>query len=326
MQPPLNTLADSIANQRDALKDMLRDPLARIARECSDAWNDRQKLDDVLTDALASLPMCKYMYALDTNAIQISDNISRDGLIEKDFGRDRSSRPYMNERVPSAGFLLSQAYISLRARRPSLTAIQNVRDASGRVLGFVGADFDLRNLPLTGKLYDEPTHWRQIKGDPAIRGTVFHQTRSNSLMDTHIDTVLGVMEELMVDHGVFHGKLHFSSSRATIWLTDDPYRYRLLDIDALTDPDTCLIYPHRPYPADAAVPRDKVRPILDSLRDLRFMDEMFYLRAGSLNIFNGMVALTFSCDGSHYLPWDEYLNKGADFWASGSAEGQACPV
>lgn len=326
MQPPLNTLADSIANQRDALKDMLRDPLARIARECSDAWGDRQKLDAVLTDALVSLPMCKYMYALDTNAIQVSDNISRDGLIEKDFGRDRSSRPYMNERVPSAGFLLSQAYISLRARRPSLTAIQNVRDASGRVLGFVGADFDLRNLPLTGKLYDEPTHWRQIKGDPAIRGTVFHQTRSNSLMDTHIDTVLGVMEELMVDHGVFHGKLHFSSSRATIWLTDDPYRYRLLDIDALTDPDTCLIYPHRPYPADAAVPRDKVRPILDSLRDLRFMDEMFYLRAGSLNIFNGMVALTFSCDGSHYLPWDEYLNKGADFWASGSAEGQACPV
>jgi len=326
MQPPLNTLADSIARQRESLKDMLRDPLARIARECSDAWGDRQKLDAVLSDALASLPMCKYMYALDTNAIQISDNISRDGLIEKDFGRDRSDRPYMNERVPSAGFLLSQAYISLRARRPSLTAIQNVRDANGRVLGFVGADFDLRNLPLTGKLYDEPTHWRQIKGDPAIRGTVFHQTRSNSQMDLHIDTVLGVMEELMADHGVFHGKLHFSSSRVTIWLTDDPYRYRLLDIDALTDPNTCLIYPHRPYPDNAVVPKDKIRPILDSLRDLRFMDEMFYLRAGSLNIFNGMVALTFSCDGSHYLPWDEYLNKGADFWASGNAEGQACPV
>lgn len=326
MQPPLNSLADSIANQRESLKDMLRDPLARIARECSDVWDARHKLDAVLTNALASLPMCKYLYALDTNAIQISDNISRDGLIEKDFGRDRSDRPYMNERVPSAGFLLSQAYISLRARRPSLTAIQNVRDASGRVLGFVGADFDLRNLPLTGKLYDEPTHWRQIKGDPAIRGTVFHQTRSNSQMDLHIDTVLGVMEELMVDHGVFHGKLHFSSSRATIWLTQDPFRYRLLDIDALTDPDTCLIYPHRPYPADAVVPRDRIRPILDSLRDLRFMDEMFYLRAGSLNIFNGLVALTFSCDGSHYLPWNEYLDKGADFWASGSAEGQACPV
>lgn len=326
MQPPINSLQESIARQRTALKDMLREPLAHTASECSKAWNDRKELDNVLTKALASLPMCKYMYALNTDAVQVSDNISREGLIEKDFGRDRSDRPYMNERVPSEGFLLSQAYISLRARRPSLTAIQIVRDESGRVLGFVGADFDLRNLPLTGKLYEEPTYWRQIKGDPAIRGTVFHQTRSSSMMDNSIDTVLGVMEELMVDHGVFHAILHFSSSRAVIWLFDDPYRYRLLDIDALTDPDTCLIYPHQPYPENAVVPKNKIRPILDSLRDLRFMDEMFYLRSGTLNIFNGVVGLTFSCDGSHYLPWDEFLSKGHDFWASGSAEGQACTL
>lgn len=326
MQPPPNTLQENIYHQRQALKDLLREPLANAAAACSQAWGDRQKLNTILTRALENLPMCKYMYALDTSAIQVSDNISRDGLIEKDYGRDRSNRPYMNERVPSTGFLLSQAYISLRARRPSLTAIQIVREPSGRVLGFVGADFDLRNLPLTGKLYDEPTHWRQIKGDPAIRGTVFHQTRNDSMMDLHIDTVLGVMEELMTDHGIFHGKLHFSSSRATIWLTDDPYRYRLLDIDALTDPDTCLIYPPRPYPATALVPRDQIRAVLDGLRELRFMDEMFYLRAGSLNIFNGMVGLTFSCDGSHYLPWDDFLSKGYDFWASGEAPGLECPI
>jgi hypothetical protein len=326
MHTPSGTLQESIARQREALKTLLRDPLEQAAQACSQVWGDRQRLDAVLTGALAKLPMCKYLYALDTNAVQLSDNISRDGLIAKDFGRDRSDRPYMNERVPSEGFLLSQAYISLRARRPSLTAIQIVRGPSGRVLGFVGADFDLRNLPLTGKLYDEPTHWRQIKGDPAIRGTVFHQTRSNSQMDLHIDTVLGVMEELMTDHGIFHGKLHFSSSRATIWLTDDPFRYRLLDIDALTDPDTCLIYPHRPYPTDALVPKDKIRPVLDGLRELRFMDEMFYLRSGSLNIFNGMIGLTFSCDGSHYLAWDEFLGKGYDFWASGDVSGETCPV
>jgi len=326
MQPSPNSLQESIARQRQALKDLLREPLAQTAAACSQVWNDRRELDNALITALTALPICKYLYALDTNATQVSDNISRDGLIESDFGRSRAKRPYMNERVPSAGFLLSQAYISLRAKRPSLTAIQVVRNTTGRVLGFIGADFDLRNLPLTGKLYDEPTHWRQIKGDPAIRGTVFHQTRNDSMMDLHLDTVLGIMEELMTDHGIFHGKLHFSSSRATIWLTDDPYRYRLLDIDALTDPDTCLIYPHRPYPADALVPRNKIRPILDCLRDLRFMDEMFYLRAGSLNIFNGMVGLTFSCDGSHYLPWDEFLSKGYDFWASGNLSGDTCPI
>ena len=316
-----NTLQESIARQRNALKTLLRDILATAARECSRVWGDRAQLNAVLGRTLEALTSGKYTYALDTNAIQISDTISRGGPIETDFGRDRSSRPYMNERVPSAGFLLSQAYISLRTKRPSLTAVQLVRDQDGRVLGFVGADFDLRDLPLTRELYAEPTYWRQIKGDPAIRGNVFQQTRTQSQMDENIDTVLSVVEELIIEHGIFHGKLHFSSSRATIWLVDDPYRYRLLDIDALTHPDTCLLWPHRAYPAEALTPQHAIRPILESLRALRFMDETFYLRAGSINIFNGMVGLTFSCDGSHYLPWDEFLNKGYDFWASGKAVG-----
>ena len=319
--PSSPTLAESVTKQREALANLLREPLALAAEACSRAWPSRAGLNTALTHALTTIPACKYLYALDTRAIQLSDNISREGPIETDYGRDRSDRPYMREAVPNQGFLLTQAYISLRAKRPSLTAIQIVRDDDGKALGFVGADFDLRDLPITGKLYEEPTYWRQIKGDPAIRGAVFHQTRSDSQMDLNLDTVLGVMEELMTDRGVFHGKLHFSSSRATIWVVDDPYRYRLLDINALTDPDTCLIYPHHDYPADAVVPRDKIRPVLDSLRALRFMDETFYLRAGSLNIFNGMVGLTFSCDGSHYLPWDEYLSKGYDFWASGKSLG-----
>lgn len=320
------TLAESVAQQREALANLLREPLALAAEACSRAWPSRGGLNAALTHALPTMPACKYLYALDTQAIQLSDNISREGLIETDYGRDRADRPYMREAVPNQGFLLTQAYISLRAKRPSLTAIQIVRDDDGRVLGFVGADFDLRDLPITAKLYDEPTYWRQIKGDPAIRSAVFHQTRSDSQMDLHLDTVLGVMEELMTDRGVFHGKLHFSSSRATVWLVDDPYRYRLLDIQALTNADTCLIYPHVDYPANALVPKDKIRPVLDALRALRFMDETFYLRAGSLNIFNGMVGLTFSCDGSHYLPWDEFLGKGYDFWAPGNQGGQSCPV
>lgn len=321
-----STLAESVARQREALANLLREPLAVAAEACSRAWPNRAGLNAALLHALTTLPSCKYLYALDTRAVQLSDNISREGLIETDYGRDRSDRPYMNEAVPNQGFLLSEAYISLRAKRPSLTAIQIVRSDDGQVLGFVGADFDLRDLPITGKLYEEPTYWRQIKGDPAIRGAVFQQTRSESALDRNLDTVLGVLSELMEDHGVFHGKLHFSSSRATVWLVDDPYRYRLLDIDALTDPDTCLIYPRVPYPANAVVPREQIRPVLDALRGLRFMDETFYLRAGSLNIFNGMVGLTFSCDGSHYLPWDEFLSKGYDFWAPGNLGGQSCPV
>jgi hypothetical protein len=317
MQTPKDTLQASIARQRESLVTRLKEPLRGLARACSEVWGSREQIDEVLKKGLVEFPYCKYLYALDTDAMQISDNIGHEGIIEKDFGRDRSQRPYMREAVPSTDFLLSQAYISLRQRRPSLTAIQIVRDANGQALGFVGVDFDLRDMPLTSEHYEEPRVWRQIKGDPAIRGTVFHQFRVDSQLDVRIEDALGVLEELVVDHGVFQIVLHFSSNRATIWTLDDPYRYRLLEFEALTDPDTCLAYPHLDYPADAAIPSSKIRPLLDAISKLRFMDEMFYLRSCSLNIFNGIVSLTFSCDGSHYLPYDEFLEKDVGFWVGG---------
>ena len=314
MTQPKATLQESIARQREALSGILRSPLHDIAEACSKVWGDRQKLNEVLTQGLSTVPNCKYLYALDTNAIQLSDNASHAGLLTKHFGRDRSARPYMSEAVPSTDFLLSGSYISLRAKRPSLTAIQIVRNNKGSALGFIGADFDLRDLPLTRELYEEPRYWQQIKGDPSIRGTVFHQTRVESRMDRHLDTIISVITELMTNYGVFHVILHFSSSRAIIWLMNDPYRYRLLDIESLIDPDICLAYPAHDYATDAVVKAEKIRPILEGFKQLRFMDEMFYLRSGTLNIFNGVVGLTFSCDGSHYIPYDEFLNQEHAFW------------
>ncbi|MGM0594811.1 MAG: PDC sensor domain-containing protein [Pseudomonadota bacterium] len=310
------TLKQSIAEQRKSLKKMMKAPMTRVAQACVPVWQERARLDELLLSSLKDIPYCKFLYALDPHGVQVSSNISQEGLIEKEYGRDRSQRPYMQQIKVGNDFLLSEAYISMRARRPSLTALKTIIDENGNLFGYIGADFDLRDLPLTRELYDEPTSWRQIKGDPAIRGTVFHQTRTDSRMDKHIDEVLGVVEELILEHGIFHAKLHFSSSRATIWLTDDPYRYRLMDIDMLNDPDICLAYPRHPYPEGAVVPAKRIRDILEGLRELRYMDDMFYLRAGAVNIFNGMVSLTFSCDGSHYIPWDEFLNKEHAFWAS----------
>jgi len=294
---------------------MLVEPLSFLAHRCGQAWPDRERLNQVLMAGLRTVPHCRYLYALDAKTVQVSDNISKEGLIEQDFGRDRSDRPYMQERMPPNGLLLSQAYISMRAGRPSLTAVQRI-EADGRQLGFLGADFDLRDLPLTRELYREPDHWQQMKGDPAIRGSLFQQRRVESLMDQNIDSVLSVIDELVTESGVFHAKLHFSSSRATIWLVEDPYCYRILGYEALVDPDICLAYPLHPYPEKAIVPAGAVRPILEGFKRLRFADEVIYLRAGSLNIFNGMVSLNFSCDGSHYLRYDEFLNEESPFWRS----------
>lgn len=313
MTQPKGNLQESIAHQREALIDLLQEPMQELAVNCSRVWGERNKLNELLAEALKNLPYCKHLYALDTHAVQISDNVSHEGLLEG-FGRDRANRPYMGGIVAGSALMLSDAYISLRERRPSLTALQVVRDADGNALGYIGAYFGLRDLPLTRKLYEEPRYWRQIKGDPSIRGTVFHQTRSDSEMDKHIDTVMGVMAELMLYHGVFHVMFHFSSSRAVVWVMEDPYRYRLLDIKELIDPDICFAYPRTPYSAEALVPADQIRAVLDSFRALRLMDEMFYLRSATLNIFNGIVGLTFSCDGSHYIPYDEFLGMDREFW------------
>jgi hypothetical protein len=304
---------ESIYLQRELLARILHEPLSRLAGRCAAAWGDRQALNRVLAEGFSEIPYCTYLYCLGTNGVQASDNIDANGEVPGHFGRNRSDRPYMREPVPSWGFLLSDAYISLRQKRPSLTALQVVWDQGGS-LGYLGADFDLRALPATTEPYREPTTWRQVKGDPAIRGNLFQQCRVESPMDRTLGQALSILEELLTEHGVFQTQIHFSSSQALIWTLDDPYRYRILDHEALADPDICLVFPNRPYPADAIVPRAEVGRILERLSALRTADENIYLRQSSINLFNGMVSLTFSCDGSHYMPHRQFLDAGSAFW------------
>jgi hypothetical protein len=219
----------------------------------------------------------------------------------------------MQEAVPVWGFLLSDAYIGQTEHRPSLTALQVVCRGD-QTLGYLGANFDLRNLPVTAELYEEPDDWRQIKGDPAIRSAVFQQSRVESPLDRHLEQALSIIEELLTERGVYQCQIHFSSSLATIWTLDDPLRYRILDHEALSDPDICLLYPPRAYPPDAAIAPDDVGRILATLQALRLTDPTLYLRVASINLFNGMVSATFSCDGSHYMPHDEFLAKDTSFW------------
>jgi len=306
-------LKQRILRQRTLLYNMLVDPMQRVAHQCLHVCQDRVLLDATLLASLHQVPYCTYLYAMDPQGHQISSNAAQTGLMPEDFGRDRSHRPYMRELVPNRDMILSDAYISLRANRPSVTAVQKVHRGN-ELIGYIGADFDLRELPITKDLYADPGRWRQLKGDPAIRGQLFQQRRVQSRLDANIDQILPVLEELVTDNGVFHVKVHFSSSRATVWLADDPYRYQLLEFDELVDPDICLAFRHQPYPGDAVVPQESIRPILETFKQLRFADQTIYLRSGSINIFNGIVGLNFSCDGSHYVPHDLFLVPESEFW------------
>lgn len=315
-------LQRQVTQQRIIINETLRPQTAKLAIRCRPLLGDREALERVLQEAMLSLPYCKYLYVLDAGGRQITSNITRNSIQPDQYGRNRSGRPYMQGVDDSElDFSLSSAYISRNKRRPSLTGVQIIRDRDGGVAGYLGVDYDLRELPHVEQLHEAEKRWTQAKGDPSIRSNVFNQSRVESLLDSRVDETIALLVELMSCHGVFHGKLHFASSRATIWTVDNPYSYRILDFESLTDPDICLAYPHREYPDIAVVPVDNIARIFAIMRELRFSDETIYLRAGSLNLCNGMVSLNFSCDGSHYIPYDEFLAKDLGFWF-GQRSGQ----
>lgn len=304
---------DNIYLQREELAHILREPLQKLAECCAPVWGICDALDAILAEHFSSIPHCSLLYCMGIDGIQICNDVGPNGVMSEPVEPDRSQRPYMKETMPSWGFLLSDAYIGETEHHPSLTALQVVsKDA--QTVGYLGATFDLRNLPVTSQLYAEPGYWRQVKGDPAIRSTVFLQSRVDSRMDGNLDQALSILEELLTQRGVFQCQIHFSSSQATIWTVDDPLRYRLLDQEALSDPDICLVYPARDYPTQAAIHQNEIEQILNTMRDLRFSDPTIYLRIAMINIFNGIVNVTFSCDGSHYMPHEEFLAKGPAFW------------
>ena len=318
-----STVTKTVKKLRKFLTTHLSNSLEKLVLELPPILNNPDKLNDHLSKAINKLPYCKYIYVLDVKGIQISATVSHEEKNTYSMGRDRSPRPYMkNLFKPREGedFELSKAYITKNTKRPSVTGIQLIRDQQGNRLGFLGVDYDLRELPRDDTMYEEPRQWRQIKGDPAIRSGLFLQQRAESQMDKKLSDVMTILEELMLEHGVYHCQVHYSSSRVTIWHVDDPYTYRILTMDELSDSEICLAYPQRPYFERNIVPKKDICNVFKQFSALRFADETVYLRSGSLNLVNGFTGLNFSCDGTHYLTYDEFLSRGLEFWFGADTE------
>ena len=151
--------------------------------------------------------------------------------------------------------------------------------------------------------------WLQIRGDPSIREFLFFQERRLNKFDRHLDEVLARIADLFCNHGVFHAKVHFSSGQVTLWLVDDPLRYRVHVKEEFLDLDVVHHYPSVPYTREAVLHQTSIMPVLQGFKRLRLKDPQIYLRSGSLNVVNGIVGLNFSCDGSHYMSCNDFLVK-----------------
>jgi len=150
-------------------------------------------------------------------------------------------------------------------------------------------------------------HWLQIKGDPSVRRFVFEQTRTASLFDARIEELMATVGCLLTRHGVFHAKIHFSSNQLTCWLYNDPYRYRVFVGEEVFAADFLRGFAQVVAIDKPLIAAESMPAILAEFTRLRLKDESVYLRNGSLNLINGLIGMTFSCDGSHYLPVGEFF-------------------
>ena len=162
-----------------------------------------------------------------------------------------------------------------------------------------------------------PERWLQIKGDPSVRAFLFQQQRVESRFDQQIDCVLDTMFRLLVTKGAFHVKAHFSSSQLTCWFHADPYNYQVFVGDDVLAAD--FLDRFADHDIEHLGPRvavDDLAPVLAEFRRLRLTDRQVYLRNASINRVNGLIGMTFSCDGSHYIDFRDFLNR-LDCFGSG---------
>ncbi|MCG7963880.1 MAG: hypothetical protein N0C86_00230 [Candidatus Thiodiazotropha taylori] len=309
----MSAVKQIILAKKDALAGAIGEPLSELAKQCAQVWQDPDALDGVLLEHIGDITNCEFLYAWDLEGLEISSLVMPDGVDKSWRGRDLSERPYLKNNLPFKGVMLSSVYHSQFSHRECVTALQAVRQ-NKNLVGFIAADFSLDKLNADESASMGQPQWQQFKGDPAVRGQLFMQQRVQSRLDEHIDSVHETVYDLMTEHGIFHCKIHFSSGRCSFWDMDDPYSYHIHGVEEIIDPDIVLAYPLHPYPERAKVTPQQLRDVLQEFKALRFVDETIYLRSASVNIMNGMLGLTFSCDGSHYMPVEEFLAKNLSFW------------
>ena len=155
-----------------------------------------------------------------------------------------------------------------------------------------------------------PEKWLQVKGDPSVRAFLFEQSRFESVFDCDLERINMIVHTLLASKGAFHVKIHYSSNQLTCWFADDAFRYRVFVSDDVLAPGfldqfrDCSIKHLQPLIDD-----ESTMAILNEFSRLRSTDKNIYMRNGSINRINGLIGMTFSCDGAHYINHKTFFEK-----------------
>lgn len=147
-----------------------------------------------------------------------------------------------------------------------------------------------------------PNRWLQIKGDPSIRAQLFNQSRAESVFDAAIDKVHDVVRALFMRKGVFHTKIHYSSSQLTCWFAQDPFCYEKFVREEVLEDGFLDRFADADYAGQTPlIDGEGLERLFVEFRRLRLGDETLYLRNAAVNLINGMINMSFSCDGTQYI-------------------------
>ncbi|MBT7314850.1 MAG: hypothetical protein HN848_04970, partial [Thiotrichales bacterium] len=274
-------LSETIKLQRKLLIQFLSPIMKNLAQECAVLWDQSPKMSKNLEKQLqpwATVSFGQRLYTVTPDANLYGEIASSSNYLFEVNSNEQEGMekllliPYL-AKVESSQLKLTEVYLGRVLHKSCITAIQAIT-IKGVVVGYLVADFELRKLPQEERAFFPKYTWRQIKGDPAIRKQLFQQKFIPGAIDQYIDDVLNILDELLIERGVFRVSLHFPSSRATLWVTEDPYDEHTHVLQEILDPSICLAYPKRDYPDGAKVTTDMVRPILNRFRELRYADDV----------------------------------------------------
>jgi hypothetical protein len=159
-----------------------------------------------------------------------------------------------------------------------------------------------------------PNRWLQIKGDPAVRGFLFQQQRVESLFDAPIDRIHEIAHTLLTRKGVFHIKIHYSSSQLTCWFARDPFCYEKFLREEVLEGGFINRFQDADYADRSVVLKSRdIELVFKEFRRLRLTDQTIYMRNGSINLIDGMINMGFSCDGTHYIDHKTFFAKLGTF-------------
>jgi hypothetical protein len=109
--------------------------------------NAKENLEKQLKSLQKSLPQAEVLYAIDTNGIQIIDNVSKNPKLHgKRKGYDRSDRAYYYRTFKEHRCVLTDPYPSLESNNMVVTSSFPIYDEENNLLFIICVDIQLKNI------------------------------------------------------------------------------------------------------------------------------------------------------------------------------------